>query len=76
MELYLNLVKCQRHSDVGQCCWPDQKKGCCDTSIQIDNSFGDETIIYDFQTDENQNERYVSCNTNNNMLLGHDLIYL
>ena len=52
---------------MGQCCWPDQKKGCCDTSIQIDYSFGDETIIYDFQTDENQNE---------GMLLGHDLIYL
>ena len=70
MELYLNLVKCQRHSNVGQCCWPYQKKGCCDTSIQIDNNFGYETIIYDFQTDENQNERYV-CNI---MLLGHDLI--
>ena len=23
------------------------------------NNFGYETIIYDFQTDENQNERYV-----------------
>ena len=30
-----------------------------DDSIQIDDSSGDETIIYDFQTDENQNERYV-----------------
>ena len=48
-----------------------RSEGCCDTSIQIEDSFGDETIIYDFQTDENQNERYVLT-----MLLGHDLIYL
>ena len=34
-----------------------QKKGCCDTSIEIDDSFGD---ISDFQTDENQNEWYVT----------------
>ena len=31
-----------------------------DDSIQIDDSSGDETTIYDFQTDENQNERYVT----------------
>ena len=46
---------------MGQCCWPEKKDVVTDDIIQIDNSSEDETIIYDFQTDENQNERYVVC---------------